>query len=102
MCAGLLPGRAARTPGHGSRRWRPDPSRALWARPTGDAQAFEEVYVKDHETPREAMQGLGTFFVRYNEWRQHQALSYRTPAAVYFNQEIPRSLLRGYLIKGRV
>ena len=45
---------------------------------------YEEVYLKDYETPREAMQGLGTFFVRYNEWRQHQALGYQTPASVYF------------------
>lgn len=49
---------------------------------------YEEVYLKDYETPREAMQGLGTFFVRYNEWRQHQALDYRTPAAVYFNSSV--------------
>ena len=46
---------------------------------------YEEVYVKDYETPAEAMQGLAQFFVRYNEWRQHQALGYQTPAAVYFN-----------------
>ena len=46
---------------------------------------YEEVDVKDYATPREAMQGLGTFFVRYNERRQHQSLAYRTPAAVYFN-----------------
>ena len=46
---------------------------------------YEEVYLKEYETPREAMQGLATFFVRYNEWRQHQALDYRTPAAIYFN-----------------
>ena len=46
---------------------------------------YEEVYLKDYETPREAIQGLGTFFVRYNEWRQHQALAYQTPAAVYFS-----------------
>src|SRR5205823_14106406 len=45
---------------------------------------YEEVYWKDYETPREAMQGLATFFVRYNEWRQHQALGYQTPASVYF------------------
>ena len=40
-------------------------------------------YLKDYETPREAIQGLGTFFVRYNEWRQHQALGSQTPASVY-------------------
>src|SRR2546428_2089398 len=45
---------------------------------------YEEVYLKDYETPREAMQGLATFFVRYNEWRQHQALGYQTPPQVYF------------------
>ena len=49
---------------------------------------YEEVSVKDDETPREAMQGLATFFVRYNEWRQHQALGYQTPAAVYFGLSI--------------
>lgn len=49
---------------------------------------YEEVYLKDYETPREAMQGLATFFVRYNEWRQHQSLDYRTPAAVYFNSSV--------------
>jgi putative transposase len=49
---------------------------------------YEEVYVKDYETPREAIQGLGTFFVRSNERRQHQALAYQTPAAVYFNSSI--------------
>jgi putative transposase len=49
---------------------------------------YEEVYVKDYETPAEAMQGLAQFFVRYNEWRQHQALGYRTPAAVYFGLSV--------------
>jgi putative transposase len=49
---------------------------------------YEEVYLKDYETPREAMQGLATFFVRYNEWRQHQARDYRTPAAIYFNSYV--------------
>ena len=49
---------------------------------------YEEVYLKDYETPREAMEGLATFFVRYNEWRQHQALGYRTPAAIYFDSNL--------------
>jgi putative transposase len=49
---------------------------------------YEEVYVKDYETPREATQGLAQCFVRYNERRQHQALDYRTPAAVYFNSSL--------------
>src|SRR5256884_2039193 len=45
---------------------------------------YEEVSIKAYETPHEAMQGLATFFVRDNEWRQHQALGYQTPASVYF------------------
>jgi putative transposase len=45
---------------------------------------YEEVYLKDYETPREAIQGSETFFVRYNELRQHQSLAYQTPAAVLF------------------
>jgi putative transposase len=49
---------------------------------------YEEVYVKDDETPREAIQGLGTFFVRYNKLRQHQSLEYQTPAAVYFSASV--------------
>jgi len=44
---------------------------------------YEEVSMKDDETPREALPGLAQFFVRDNEWRQHQALGYQTPAAVY-------------------
>ena len=49
---------------------------------------YEEVYLKDYETPREAMQGLAQFFMRYNVQRQHQALDYRTPAAVYFDSYV--------------
>ena len=46
---------------------------------------YEEVYLKDYATPREATQQLGRFFVHYNERRQHQSLEYQTPASVYFN-----------------
>jgi transposase InsO family protein len=49
---------------------------------------YEEGYVKDDETPREAMEGLATCFVRYNEWRQHQALGYRTPATIYYGSTL--------------
>jgi putative transposase len=49
---------------------------------------YAEVYLKEYETPREAMQGLATFFVRYNEWRQHQSLEYQTPAEVYFSSSL--------------
>lgn len=44
---------------------------------------YEEVYLKDYHTPREAAQQLEAFFVRYNEDRQHSSLGYQTPAMVY-------------------
>lgn len=44
---------------------------------------YEEVYVKDYTTVREARQGLGQYFTFYNHERLHQSLAYRTPASVY-------------------
>ena len=44
---------------------------------------YEEVYLKDYTTVREARQGLEQYFMFYNHERLHQALGYRTPAAVY-------------------
>jgi putative transposase len=44
---------------------------------------YEEVYLKDYETVSEAIAGLGAYFRFYNNERLHQALGYRTPAAVY-------------------
>lgn len=44
---------------------------------------YEEVYLKDYATPGEARQSLAAYFRFYNQERLHQALGYRTPAAVY-------------------
>ena len=49
---------------------------------------YAEVSWKDDETPREAIQGLETCFVRDNALRQHQSLAYQTPAAVYFSSSV--------------
>ena len=49
---------------------------------------YEEVYLKDYGTPREAMQGLEEFFHLYNRQRPHQALGYQTPATVYFGSSV--------------
>jgi putative transposase len=44
---------------------------------------YEEVYLHDYEGMKDAQRGLGEYFPFYNEERPHQALGYRTPAAVY-------------------
>lgn len=45
---------------------------------------YEEVYLKDYATPKEARQGVASYLDFYDHRRIHQALDYRTPAAVYF------------------
>jgi putative transposase len=47
---------------------------------------YEEVYIHDYATPREARQGLARYFQFYDHERPHQALDYRTPAEVYFDR----------------
>ena len=47
---------------------------------------YEEVYLYDYGTPREARQGLTRYFAFYDHERPHQALAYRTPADVYFGR----------------
>lgn len=44
---------------------------------------YEEVYLKNYETPREARVGLNGYLNFYNTERPHQALGYRTPKEVY-------------------
>lgn len=46
---------------------------------------YEEVYLHDYETPRQARQGLSTYLHHYNYTRPHQALGYLTPADLYLN-----------------
>lgn len=45
---------------------------------------YEEVYIKDYMSPREARAGISDYLRFYNEQRVHPALDYRTPAEVYF------------------
>jgi putative transposase len=44
---------------------------------------WEEVYLQDYATPRDARRGLSHYLQFYNQERLHQALDYRTPAEVY-------------------
>jgi putative transposase len=49
---------------------------------------YEEVYLHDYVSPKEARQRLTHYFEFYNWQRSHQALDYQTPAHVYFGQEV--------------
>jgi putative transposase len=44
---------------------------------------YEEVYLHEYASPREARIGLERYLEFYNHARLHQALGYRTPAEVY-------------------
>lgn len=44
---------------------------------------YEEVYLNEYETPRQARQRLAQYFHFYNFERPHQALGYLTPAELY-------------------
>ena len=48
---------------------------------------YEEVYLREYGTPREARSWLSRYLRHYNEKRPHSSLDYRTPAAVYFGTE---------------
>jgi len=51
---------------------------------------YEEVSPNDYASPREARAGLSRYLAFYNHERPHQALSYRTPAEVYFQSAAGR------------
>ncbi len=44
---------------------------------------YEDVYLRDYETPAEARLGLARYFAYYNHLRRHRSLGRRTPACVY-------------------
>jgi putative transposase len=45
---------------------------------------YEEVYIQDYKTIKEAIDGLDNYFDFYNNERPHQSLNYKTPAEVYY------------------
>lgn len=47
---------------------------------------YEEVYLKEYQTPKEARQNLDQYFKDYNYERPHQGLNDRIPAEVYFKK----------------
>lgn len=49
---------------------------------------YEEVYLHEYISPKQAYQGLDRYFDLYNHRRPHHSLGYLTPAEVYFAQPI--------------
>jgi putative transposase len=47
---------------------------------------YEEVYIKDYENGIEARESIREYINRYNNKRIHQALGYKTPAAIYYGE----------------
>ena len=47
------------------------------------AVKYEDIYIRGYEEVPELRRGLARYFAFYNHARLHQALGYRTPAAVY-------------------
>lgn len=59
---------------------------------------YEEVYLNEYSNPQEARAGITRYMEFYNYRRIHQALDYRTPAAVYAN---PKLLTINNRLKGQ-
>ena len=49
---------------------------------------YEEVYLNEYLSPRQARQGLRRYLDFYNFERPHQSLDYRTPAQIYFMERL--------------
>ncbi len=65
---------------------------------------YEEVYLKDYQSPREARKGITQYLDFYNHERLHQSLDYQTPAEVYFGssqQSNPTTETHDTLTEGR-
>ena len=50
---------------------------------------YEDVYLRDYQTPAEARLGFERYFEYYNRQRRHRSLGRRTPASVYGLAALP-------------
>jgi putative transposase len=50
---------------------------------------YEEVYLHDYFSVKEAKENLYNYFNFYNYARYHQSLEYKKPAEIYFGKKIP-------------
>jgi putative transposase len=49
---------------------------------------YEEVYLKEYETPRDCRRGAAEYIAHYNYRRPHQALKNRTPYKVFTERDL--------------
>jgi putative transposase len=59
---------------------------------------YEEVYLHDYQTPKQARTGLTAYFDFYNWRRPHQALNYLTPAEVFLTNTAASANLQQLLL----
>jgi putative transposase len=52
---------------------------------------YEEMYLREYETIKEAVSSLRAYFVFYNQKRLHQPLRYKTPHQLYTSSPTPGS-----------
>jgi putative transposase len=52
---------------------------------------YEEVYLSEYADGEQAWRALERYFIFYNQQRPHQALGWRTPAQVHYEQEETRA-----------
>jgi len=45
---------------------------------------YEEVYLNEYHSPKEARKRIAQFMTKYNTWRLHESLGYLTPAEVHY------------------
>jgi hypothetical protein len=86
------PGRPVHQPGHWALIGAADSDQHGWSRARVDnifverlwrTVKYEDIYLKEYRTIAELLRGLTAYFSFYNEELLHEALGYRTPAAVY-------------------
>jgi len=49
---------------------------------------YEDIYIKDYESVKEAKEGISKYINFYNNERSHSSLEYQTPAEVYYGTNI--------------
>lgn len=49
---------------------------------------YQEVYLKDYQSVKEAIDELGKYIIFYNTVKPHQSLNYQTPAEVFFGKSL--------------